>query len=130
MSRLSTVELAYGYVMKRLQATQTRLLKILLKLKRRDSATEMYKKYQLLNCRQIYKTYLSTFVYKQQNGLLPCTFDKRGRITRQSHHLYIPKYRTTQGQRTIKYTGAKLWNELPENIRLCNSLCLFKNKCS
>ena len=126
-----------AYVMNLLQATQTRLLKILFKIKPRESATEMFLKYKLLTCRQIYQLYTSLFVYKQQNRLLPVTFNefyvrnssKVQRCTRQSNDIYINKYKTAQGQKTIKYIGGKLWNEIPEAIKLLPCFSLFKSNC-
>lgn len=107
-----------AYIFNKLQATQTRLLKILLHVRRCESAIDMYKKYNILNCRQIYELNLLTFVYKQQNKLLPaifnnvyaCNIDRGIRQTRQSNLLYIDKYRTAQGQKTLKCVGAKKWN--------------------
>ena len=86
---------------------------------------------------KIYQLYTSLFVYKQQNWLLPVTFNefyvrnssKVQRCTRQSNDIYINKYKTAQGQKTIKYIGGKLWNEIPEAIKLLPCLSLFKSNC-
>ena len=125
------------YLLNKLQATQTRILKILLHLKRRDSASAMFRKHEILNCKQIYELYLSMFVYKQQNNLLPlvfkdfflCNIQKGRRLTRQSNDIYIDRYRTTQGQKTIKFKGGKLWNGLPDYLKTCPSLNIFKSQC-
>lgn len=125
------------YTLKKLQATQTRLLKILLGRGRRESATNMFKEMQILSCRQIYELHLSVFVYKQQHCLLPTIFDNfyvlvknvGRRETRQSQNIFLHKYRTSQGQKTIKFNGGKLWNKLPMEIKLAPSLTVFKSKC-
>ena len=41
--------------------------------------------------------------------------------------LNLPKPRTNYLQRSLCYSGALLWNSLPQNIRMLRSLPLFKN---
>ena len=39
------------------------------------------------------------------------------RDTRSNEDLDIPQFRTCTEQRTLKYGGTKLWNELDKNIK-------------
>ena len=41
--------------------------------------------------------------------------------------LNLPKPRTNYLKRSLCYSGALLWNSLPQNIRMLRSLPLFKN---
>ena len=131
---------AYGsspnYLIKKLQATQTRLLKLLFRKGYRESATQMFSESELLKCKQIYYYFLGAFVYKQQHRLLPEIFnnffvlnrDLKKRTTRQSHDIYISKYRTTQCQKSVRYRAARTWNEMPSNIKSSETLHTFKRK--
>ena len=42
--------------------------------------------------------------------------------------LFVPKPRTNYGKRSFSYSGAVLWNELPQNMRAIGSLNQFKRE--
>ena len=47
---------------------------------------------------------------------------------RRNHSLILPPYNTISfGNRSIRYTGPKVWNSLPNNLRQITSLKDFKN---
>lgn len=46
--------------------------------------------------------------------------------TRQQDSLYVPKFNTNTGARSILIEGARLWNSLPVNIRSLQSTNNFK----
>ena len=48
------------------------------------------------------------------------------RKTRNSQLLNIPLFKTATGQRTFYYRMVSLWNALPQNIKLSQSLAQFK----
>ena len=48
------------------------------------------------------------------------------RSTRQSGQLNVLFFASTTGQKSFKYRIAKLWNELPPDIKLCRSIGVFK----
>ncbi len=48
--------------------------------------------------------------------------------TRNNEDLDIPKCRTCTGQRTFKYGGTKLWNQLDKETKLMTNLNSFKTK--
>ena len=50
------------------------------------------------------------------------------RNTRQSNHLNILRYRLATGQRSFSYRGAKLWNNLSNDLKNVNSVKAFKSK--
>ena len=45
-----------------------------------------------------------------------------------SQKLYLPKPRTDYLKRSFSYSGASLWNDLPEDIRTTTSLSNFKRR--
>ena len=45
-----------------------------------------------------------------------------------STSLQLPLPRTTYGKKSFSYSGAKVWNSLPEKARNCASLTSFKNE--
>ena len=50
-----------------------------------------------------------------------------GRSTRNSQLLNIPLFKTAGGQRTFYYRIVNLWNSLDYNLKLCDSVTVFKN---
>ena len=50
------------------------------------------------------------------------------RNTRQSNHLNILRCRLATGQRSFSYRGAKLWNNLSNDLKNVNSVKAFKSK--
>ncbi len=75
-------------------------------------------------------------VYKQRNNLLPNVFDSyfkpRNEIhnlqTCNAHKLNLIRVKTNYGKSTLKYKGAKIYNELPNDIMYCKSINIFKNR--
>ena len=110
--------------LKVLQVQQNKLLKILSHRNARENTKQMYDELKLLNCESLHKLFISLFVHKQVNNKLPTIFNEyyqqRGaitsRTTRQSKELDVEGARINAGQCTIKYKGAKIWNDLPKNI--------------
>ena len=118
----------------KLQIKQNKLLKILSKKSYRYSSTTLHTDLDIPKVNSIYKNQILTFVYKQQNQLLPEIFENtlqqnlhfRERSTRQDSHLHISRFRSSVGEKSVKVKSAKLWNKLPSNIRNLNSLSCFK----
>ena len=75
------------------------------------------------------------FVYNYNSGNLPNTFDTFFVLVNQKHNYNtrlssrssysLPKIRTNYGKFNIRYTGAKVWNSIDENIKRA-SLTKFK----
>ena len=100
----------------------------------------IYKYLDILNVPDTVLLETGKFVYKRENELLPVTeianhFDLRNENV---HHHYNLRNRniftpnivvsSTSGERSIQYRGAKLWNNLSDDIRQCESLSIFKKK--
>ncbi len=41
---------------------------------------------------------------------------------------YIIRVKNNYGKSTLKYNGAKMYNEMPNDIMYCKSLNIFKNR--
>ena len=121
-------------ILKPLQILQNKLLKTLCHKKQRDSATVTLNENNILSCRKLNEYFVALFVFKQQNSMLPEVFSNYFRKnsdvhtagTRQSNNLYIINPRTSSGQRNLKYLGAKIWNNLPQNCRNATRISEFK----
>ena len=63
-------------------------------------------------------------------GLFQHTTDIHQRTLRSTsdHLLYIPKPNIEQFRNSISYSGSKIWNSIPENVRQSDSLILFKKR--
>ena len=123
-------------MMNRLQRQQNMILKMLYKKDRLYRTNDLYKELELLKCHDMHKFFIGIFVYKQQNHMLPSIFDNyykqksmacSSRDTRQSNPLYEPFCRTNGGQCSLKYTGAKLWNQIAVDVKSCTNLYSFKS---
>ena len=77
----------------------------------------------------------SIMAFKCMNCLVPeylsDQFTKRSSIstykTRNSQLLNIPLFRSAAGQRTFYYRMVSIWNALPQNLKLSQSLAQFRN---
>ena len=63
---------------------------------------------------------------------LSAQFIRRGdvtnRRTRSSQMLNIPRFRTASGQRSFCYRAVTLWNSLSNDLKLCESVNVFKRR--
>ena len=96
----------------------------------------LFKELKLLSINGIFKLRLVNFVHKCVNKLLPINFHSwfyhihniHNHNTRANSdmNLYIPRrYTTHYGLKSIKYNGAKLWNEVSSFIKLIKSNIIF-----
>lgn len=80
----------------------------------------------------------AVLMYKTMHGLTPPYLHSLFQFTSEIHTrslrstsedlLYIPKPKLEIYRNTIAYSGSKLWNAIPENIRQCTSLHQFKHR--
>ena len=89
-----------------------------------------YKKLNILNVKETYFSEVGKFMYKHSKSTLPLSFDEYYRHighsystrTRLNSEFTLPHPRTELGKQSIKFTGVKIWKEIPQNIK--NSACL------
>ena len=79
------------------------------------------------------------FMYKFIHKQLPVPFEnyfnsvlainKRStRASQRKNQLYIPRFRTNRLQRSIKYRGVKVWNDIPNEIKNNNDIYQLSKK--
>ena len=73
----------------------------------------LFKDLKLLNLDNINKYQQNVFMYKYANKQLPSKFQALFTF-RTSTNIHLPTRRTRLFQHTIRYTGAKNWNTLPQ----------------
>ena len=88
----------------------------------------------ILNIQQLYKLNISICMYKSFHKQLPSAFNnifqrKTSTVITRSNSQIIPiSCKNTVTKQSIRYIGPKIWNELPEKIKLCKSLSTFVKK--
>jgi len=118
----------------KLQAVQDFECRIVSGSKKYNHVTPILRQLKWLPVKQHMYYRDSIIAFKCMNGLAPGylsdQFTKRSSIstrkTRNSQHLNIPLFKTATGQRTFYYRMVSLWNALPQNIKLSQSLAHFK----
>lgn len=118
----------------KLQAVQNFACRIVSGSKKYDHVTPILRQLNWLPVKQHMYYRDSIMAFKCMNGLAPGylsdQFVKRSSIstrkTRNSQLLNIPLFKTATGQRTFYYRMVSLWNTLPQNIKLSQSLAHFK----
>ena len=64
--------------------------------------------------------------------ILQRNFTKRSQVskyeTRRANDLQIPRPRLEMTKKSFSYKGAKVWNDIPNNIRTVESAKLFKKQ--
>ena len=76
------------------------------------------------------------FVYQCLNGCVPDIFkdfytrnrNVHGHNTRQASDLHVPYGRLDIRQNSMKIHGANMWNSIPENIKISESIIVFKQR--
>ena len=120
----------------KLQLVQNFAARVVLGLKKFDHISQAIKSLNWLPVND--RIYLNDAVmmYKCINKLVPDylieKFTLRSqthtRNTRQRDQLNIPRCRLTTGQRSFTYRGAKLWNNLRDNVKSSDSVKVFRKK--
>ena len=123
----------------KLQLLQNRAARILTKTKY-ENADHLKLLCQLgwLTVRNLIKLDLGIFMYKSQNKLLPETAGEFHVRTEEVHsyqtrsvttgNVFLPRFALSFTQRSITFSGAKLWNEIPVIIKKVSSLDSFNEK--
>ena len=91
-----------------------------------------------LTVRGLIKLDLGIFMYKSQNNLSPETAGKFHRPAEMVHsyetrsavsgHVFLPRYELSFTQKSIAFSGAKIWNKIPVNIKKAPSIDSFAEK--
>ena len=111
----------------KIQILQNRLLKVLYKKNYRFSTNKLHKELAVLKVEDMIKQETLSFVYQYIHTKLPNVFSDYF-LHRQNLHemieekrkrrFIIPRVNTKIGERTIKFSGTKLFNENAQELNL------------
>ena len=97
----------------------------------RTKVATIYHRLDFLTLNNIFKLEVLKFVFNFRKKKLPKCFDQYFQPVVQVHNystrfaensLAVVRFRKISTQRSIRYTGSKFWNEMPEKIK--SSLCI------
>ena len=119
-----------------LQTLQNKSLKVLFNKDWYTPTLELHNELNMLKLDDNFNHSLLQIAYMQRNNLLPSIFDDflilrsqiHNRQTRYAQQINIPMSKSKYGTNTLSYKGAKLYNNLPEEIKGALSLSSFKRK--
>lgn len=85
-----------------------------------------------MNISQLYTYNTCILIKKIKSGSVQSeiTIYERSHISnlRNKYKLHIDNVRTNYGKKTIMFEGVQLFNKLPDEIKLCDSIKSFKTK--
>ena len=119
----------------RLQIVSNKLLKILFNMSPFHSTNQLHKELDILKVKDVYKSRVLKFVFQCLNHTMLCMynnyFQKRrslhDRNLRDMKNLHVPVGYSAIALSSTRINGAKLWNELPLEIRKIDDAICFKN---
>ena len=117
-----------------LQRICYKFIRLAFNLKRRESVRTVLTENGLLTIKQMYQVELAIFMFRTVKKNHPTVLQnlfqsKSSRIsTRSNSHYISPAYRLTVCQQSMKFSGPKIWSNLPNEIKKCKSLKSFAIK--
>ena len=117
----------YLTYLSKLITLQNKALRILTKSGWYQNVLPLYQKFNLLNLQNLHKSETAKFIHIQIKQRLSPNFNNyftlvkfsysRQTRTTASLNLITPLYKTKRTQQSIKYSGAKIWNSIPNNTK-------------
>ncbi len=130
LSRLNYCSVVWGGLNKshvrKLQKTVNFAARVIHGARKYDHVSPLLQELNWLTVENMLNVATACFMYKVTNGLVPSTCTRMftrthevsRRTTRQSQDFYLPKVRTEAGRRSLTFRGSKLWNELPDSVKM------------
>lgn len=126
----------YDTVIGKIQILQNKSVRLIFKGPDHTNTSALYKKFNILNIRNIFKFQSSIFIFKHTNKLLPSFYyateffetpqSNSTRQLRNQNNLYLPFANTNRRLFTIKFSGPRIWNALPSQLKQINNINIFK----
>ena len=118
----------YSTYTNKISRLQNKAIKLIANSKRTDKWAPIYEKLKILQLHDLHIHETATFMYKFHNNTLPVSFSQYFNRIAAIHSVhtksntavltyYIPQSKTTRLQRSLKYTGVKIWNKIPTWIK-------------
>ena len=125
-----------GWTYDRLLKLQKKALRAACKTHYLHPSLSLFISTKTLNIFDLFEKNIATFMFNFQNGNVPIVFNQLFRTfesvhnhnTRNKGNLYISKKRTNTAKQSISYTGSKVWNDLPREIRCSKNKFTFNYK--
>lgn len=119
----------------KLQKLQNRAVRIITKSDYKASVSPLLKTLNLVPLSTRWKRQLSVTMFKILHNSMPSylsnifsPYSTNHNLRNINNKLSLPKPRTDFLKRSISYSGAKLWNDLPSKLREITSLAEFKGE--
>ena len=105
---------------------QKRIIRLIADADYQFHTNSLFLKFEILKFEDVYKFFISVYMFKAlQQGLFSNSHNLN---TRNSNLATASFHRLTSTQHSVSFSGPKIWNSLPSNIRNINSLPSFKLK--
>ena len=121
---------------KQLQYIQNAAARVLTKTRKYDHISPVLRSLHWLPVAQRIDFKTALLVYKSLHGLAPKYISdmlvpyepSRTLRTSGTGLLQVPRVRTKHGEAAFQFYGVKVWNSLPEDVRLASTLTMFKSR--
>ena len=95
---------------------QKRIIRVIMNIKKRDSCRELFKQLNVLPLQSQYILSILIFISKNRE-LFRSDSEIHGITTRYNSDLHVPSTSLTLFQKGICYSGSRIFNHLPTNIK-------------
>ena len=102
-------------------------MRAITKQKWSDRITPNYRRLQVLKINDLYKLETAKFMHQFSDKSLPASFEKyftrtffvhcRSTRTSECNDYFLQHFSTTRLQRSIRFSGVKLWNSIPSKFK-------------
>ena len=108
----------------RLVILQKRALRIINNTEFRSHTNELFYSNKILKIRDIYNFHVAQIMY---NGTMDISFERQHNYSTRFVNDLLPEYqRLVSTQRSLRYMGPTIWNQLPSRIKNSESFPIFK----
>ena len=117
--------------LKKLEKLQKKILRVMTSSEYNSHTGPLFYKLKLMTIKDLYEYSSGIYIYKSVHRLLPTIFwneftlSKTNRYPNNLQHIYFSKKIC---ELSVRYSGPKLWNALPDQIKCAKSLNSFKNQ--
>lgn len=134
------IESWYGcssYLQNRIFVLQKKSVRCIFNLPFNEHTSQYFNQANIMNLHQLYKysvlIYFHKTIHANNNNInfsphLIYHFNVHNFSTRFSNNFVIPRHRTSKYEKSLLYSGTKLWNQLPSELKQISSTIAFKNK--
>lgn len=118
----------------KLQVAQNRAMRVILHCDRYTNVEKMLQALQFMSVRRRLYYNVCIFIFKILNGIMPEHLGNKlvvvgevsERQTRQSENIRIDFRKTRSAQKSLFYEGVKMYNAIPNELKRCDRLVVFK----